>query len=98
VQVSAPHRISPPSNSFRVGKLTLNRRKGTAKLTIFIPGPGKMTLAGAGLLRQATESKKRRKLAHQGKIKVTAKLTFLPTGGTARTKKKKIVLRMRRHA
>jgi hypothetical protein len=111
-QVSTPHRISLPSNSFKVGKLKLNRRKGTAKLAIFVPGPGKMTLAGAGLVRQGANSrrggklsltikprgKKKHKLEQKGKVKVRAKLTFVPTGGTARTVKKKMVLKMRRRA
>jgi hypothetical protein len=30
----------PPSNKFSIGKLNNNRRKGTAKSPIFVPGPG----------------------------------------------------------
>jgi hypothetical protein len=34
---------SIPSNNFTIGKLKLNRKNGTAKLKVTVPGPGKLT-------------------------------------------------------
>lgn len=47
--IAAPY---PPSNKFKFGHLTRNEKKGTAKLTVIVPGPGRLTLTGRGLVRQ----------------------------------------------
>jgi hypothetical protein len=41
-----------PSNAFSFGKVKKNRKKGTATLTVIVPGPGTLTLAGKGLKPQ----------------------------------------------
>jgi hypothetical protein len=41
-----------PSNTFSFGKLKRNRKKGTAKLPVTVPGPGMLTLSGKGVKPQ----------------------------------------------
>ena len=53
MQFSAlPLATPPPGNSFSFGKLKRNKKKGTAKLTVNVPGPGTLTLAGKGVVGQ----------------------------------------------
>ena len=40
---------TPPDNSFSFGGLTRNRRKGTAALTVTVPGAGRLELTGNGV-------------------------------------------------
>jgi hypothetical protein len=40
--------IPPPSNVITKGKLTLNKKKGTGKLAINVPGPGTLTAVSKG--------------------------------------------------
>ncbi len=47
-----------PSNEFSLGKLKRNKRKGTAKLSVEVPGPGELALSGNGVEPQ--RSAKRR--------------------------------------
>jgi hypothetical protein len=105
------------ANQFSFGKLKRNLRRGTAKQTVIVPGPGTLTLRGKGLVKQrlggagsAVASKlvsaagkvkllikskgaKKKKLNRTGKVRVRAKFTFTPTGGTANTKAKRIKLK-----
>lgn len=39
-------------SEFSFGKLKRNKKRGTAKLTVTAPGPGTLTLAGKGLVKQ----------------------------------------------
>ena len=108
----------PPSNSFQLGKLTKNKKKGIAFVTITVPGPGEVALSGNGVQRiggagiarssvavtggpvklriAAAKGKKgaklRRKLRDKGKAKVKVRVTYLPTGGTASTRMRKLKL------
>ncbi|HET6997991.1 MAG TPA: hypothetical protein VFI03_05315 [Solirubrobacterales bacterium] len=36
----------PPSNVFRLGQVRKNKKRGTARLEVLLPGPGTVTLAG----------------------------------------------------
>jgi hypothetical protein len=97
---------TPPSNDFSISGSAKNKRNGTAKLTITVPGAGAVDLAGNGLKPQATTAaaagdvtlkvkttgKKRKKLRRKGKAKVTADVTFTPTGGTPNTESTKVKL------
>jgi hypothetical protein len=40
---------SKPLNSFSFGKVKDNRKKGTARLAVSVPGPGTLTLTGKGI-------------------------------------------------
>jgi hypothetical protein len=44
-----------PSNEFSFGKAKKNKRKGTAKLTVEVPGPGELELARTKKVKQDTE-------------------------------------------
>jgi hypothetical protein len=99
-----------PSNQFTFGKLKLNKKKGTALLTINTPGPGIVRLFGKGIKSKnvATsgpqsytlpvipvgKTKKKLKKHHQLKVKIS--VTFTPTGGTANTQSETIRLKKKR--
>ena len=97
-----------PSNRFRFGKVKLNKKKGTATVAVIVPGAGVVRLVGSKKVKKATKTAKRagtvklllkakgkalRSLKSNGKVKVQAKFTFAPTGGTpaSRTKVVKLV-------
>jgi Tol biopolymer transport system component len=100
--------VQPASNDFSFGKVKRNKRKGTAKLTVNVPGPGALELAGSGKVKAAAaqaggqgsvklnvkpKGKTKRKLADRGKAKLKAKVTFSPDNGDPRTKSKKVKLK-----
>ena len=43
---AVPPSLRPPSNVFRLGDVRKNKRRGTARLEILLPGPGTVVLAG----------------------------------------------------
>ncbi|MEK6277153.1 MAG: PQQ-dependent sugar dehydrogenase [Actinomycetota bacterium] len=49
---TSPASTLPPSNAFSFGKVKRNKRKGTATLTVIVPGPGTLVLTGKGLVKQ----------------------------------------------
>jgi hypothetical protein len=88
--------VAPPSNDFSLDKATKNKRKGTAKLEVNVPGPGELELAktkkvkganeraeaaGSVTLRVRSRGKARKKLDEKGKVRVAVELTFAPDGG-----------------
>jgi YVTN family beta-propeller protein len=93
-------------NTFKFGKLTRNAKKGTAKLKIKLPSPGKLTVSGKKVrqvkrgTKQAStvtlnirpKPKAKKQLAKTGSAKVRIKVKFVPTGGKARTKGKTVKL------
>jgi PKD domain len=96
-----------PSNAITLGRLKLNKKKGTAKLPITVPGPGTLVLVGKGVVRQTktpkgavtvkmlikATGKKTKKLNATDKAKVKVQVTYTPTGGTANTKSRSLVLK-----
>jgi hypothetical protein len=44
-----PANPAGPSNSFALGRITRNKRKGTAMIPVTVPGPGSLALAGKGV-------------------------------------------------
>ena len=100
-----------PSNRFRLIDKRRNKRRGTAKMIVRVPGPGSMKLAGKSLAevsRRATganssklrlkvkpRGRLRNKLERRGRATARPKLTYEPAGGTERTKGKRVVLRLR---
>jgi streptogramin lyase len=106
-----------PSNAFSFGKVKRNKRRGTATLTVEVPGPGTLSLSGKGLvpgsasaasvrraaakvvsaasqvqLRVISKGRKKRALNRKGKVKVNAKITYTPTGGSPNTQSRLIKL------
>jgi DNA-binding beta-propeller fold protein YncE len=112
-QTSAPFAVSeraapppPPSNSFSFGKVKVNKKKGTAKLIVKVPGPGKLVLSGKMVVKQSVTFEKagnvkllikpkggpKKKLANVGRAKVKVNVAYTPAGGSKRTKSKTIQL------
>lgn len=102
-----PPQSSPrPSNAFSLGKVQLNRSKGTASLTVAVPGPGKLTLAGSKVKKStkavaaagkpklpiATKGSARTTLEKTGSAKVKVRVTYVPTGGEAASRTKTVKL------
>jgi hypothetical protein len=99
--------VTPPSNDFSLGKATKNKRKGTAKLEVNIPGPGAVELAESRNVRGAntraesagtvtlpvrSRGKARKRLDQQGTVTVAVKVTFSPDGGDPAVKRARIKL------
>jgi hypothetical protein len=97
-----------PSNLFTIAAIKGNRGNGTATVTVNAPGAGTLTLSGAAVRRvkvatpsspakvnltvQAT-GKARQTLIRTRRVKVTVTITFVPTGGTARSRSTSLVLK-----
>jgi hypothetical protein len=111
-----PKKVDPPPSSadFSFGKLTRNRRKGTARLAVILPGPGTLALKGKGLVarqlsvRQAGTVKLaikakgtvERRLLGKGKAKLKATISFQASGQSpaAKTRAIKLVKKLSRPA
>jgi hypothetical protein len=99
-----------PPNLFSFGKLKRNRKKGTAKLAVSVPGAGTLTLSGKGVGKATravssagsvkllidAKGKRERALERRGTVKLTVKVTFTPTGGDPATQTKTVKLIKRR--
>jgi DNA-binding beta-propeller fold protein YncE len=112
VSVSLGGTGTPPSNVFTLGNAKKNKKKGTAKLTVEVPGEGVLDLAGKNVKPATDETidaggvilpvkstgRAKRKLKKKGKARVTLEVTFTPTGGAASTQddRLKLVKRKRR--
>jgi hypothetical protein len=95
-----------PSNKFKLGKLKLNKKKGTATLSVSVPGAGTLTLSGKGVKKVSLSAKgasvltvpikalgtARKKLVKAGKAKLSLTLTFAPNGGTSASQGEKVTL------
>jgi streptogramin lyase len=97
----------PPANDFEFGKVKKNKQKGTAKLTVIVPGSGTVELAATKKVKGDQETaaaagevkllvkpdgKAKGKLQDSGKVKVEVEVTYTPTGGTPNTEDKKLKL------
>jgi hypothetical protein len=95
------------ANDFSFGKVKKNKRKGTAKLTVNVPGAGELKLAKTKKVKADDESpedagkeklaikpkgKAKRKLNDKGRAKVNAEVTYTPDGGEPNTQSKKVKL------
>jgi Tol biopolymer transport system component len=97
-----------PSNHFLLGKLRLNKKKGTATIAVSVPGAGSLALAGKGVkgagavakaagklsLTIKAVAKAKKKLSETGKVKLSLKITFKPAGGSAATQATKVTLKL----
>jgi lysophospholipase L1-like esterase len=97
----------PPSNDFSFGNAKKNKRKGTARLTVNVSGPGAVDLAKtkkmkadgelaevAGIEKLAVRPRRKAKtkLAATGKAKIKAIVTYTPHGGEPNTQTKRLRL------
>jgi hypothetical protein len=68
-----------PYDEFSLGKLKRNKRKGTAKLTVNVPGPGELSLSGNGVKPQrpqaGSRSAYRKPVAAAGQVQLKIKAT-----------------------
>jgi len=101
---------STPSNDFGIGKLKRDRKRGTGKLTVKVPGPGTLDLTGRrvkDVAEHAADAGKvklpvrpgRRKMAtllRLGDAEVRVRVTFTPEGGNPNTEKATLTLIKRR--
>jgi hypothetical protein len=94
-----------PANTFKLGKVKLNKKKGIAILTVPTSWPGRVTAAGKGVrkvsrragvgrvkLRIRAKGRKLRRLNRAGRVRVRVKVTHRPAGGKATSKRKRIRL------
>lgn len=97
----------PPSNVFEFSGTKRNLKRGTAVLGVEVPGAGTVSLRGTGVVQPKMKAavgpqtiklmirgrgRAARKLRHRGRAWVEARVTFTPTGGTARTRSRKVKL------
>jgi len=88
-----------PPNDFTLGKVRKNKKRGTAKLTVEVGGPGALDLGGKSVkpaskevatagevkLKIKAKGQKKAKLNQKGKTKVKPAVTYTPSGGTSNT-------------
>ncbi|HEU4599135.1 MAG TPA: hypothetical protein VFS26_05270, partial [Solirubrobacterales bacterium] len=84
---------APPETSFRITKVRLDRKRGTATLAVQVPAPGQLSLAGAvprrrevdaaGVvtLRVVPKAAKRQTLRRLGSVRVRVTVRFEPADG-----------------
>jgi hypothetical protein len=100
--------VVKPSNVFALARPKLDRRRGTATLTVTLPGSGSLVLGGSGVRRQtrrvrqagkvnlpiSPRRKTARKLKSTGSAKVRVKVTYTPTGGDPSTRLVQVLLKL----
>jgi hypothetical protein len=106
---SSPIWFTSGPAKFKLGKLKRNTRKGTAKLTVKVPGSGRLALSGKSLAKDRATAKKagslklnvkpkgklKQKLERSGKAKVKVEVTFTRDGGKPATLTKKLKLKQK---
>ena len=108
-QAGVSSQTSAPIAIFSLGKAKPNRHKGTALLSVTVPGPGTLVLSGKQLVKQKrkvsagskttvkllvkAKGKALKALSKKGKAKVKATVAFTPATGTSGSQAKKLVLR-----
>lgn len=89
-------------------KAKLNRKKGTATLTVAVSGPGNLTLTGKKVRRLSktvggpgkakltikAKGKAAKALRNRGKAKVALEVTYTPTGGAPAATAKTVTLKL----
>ncbi|HKO39342.1 MAG TPA: hypothetical protein VJU14_13340 [Solirubrobacterales bacterium] len=100
--------VSANFSSFALSKRAkLNRKKGTALLTVAVGGPGQLTMTGKKTKRQSkaaaaagkvkllikAKGKAAKALRNRGKVRVRFNVAYTPTGGLPVTSVKSVVLK-----
>ena len=99
--------LSTPPGQLIVGKLTRNKRKGTAKLSVGVNGAGSVALEGDGVKPATVQTpaagdrelpikatgSKRKALKRKGKVKLEAELSFTPAQGAPDAESAKLKLK-----
>lgn len=106
--VPPPIAPSKPSNKIGFGKLKLNKVKGTAKLTLVLPGPGSVGLVGKGVKKVVKPvkaagnlgipiiavGKAKATVERTGTVTLALKISFTPVGGSANTQSHPLKLKL----
>jgi dipeptidyl aminopeptidase/acylaminoacyl peptidase len=103
--------VLAPPNDFTFGLVKKNKRKGTAKISVHVPGPGDLALEGTGRSKPDAEranaqggvvmnlkpnAKGKRKLRKKGKLPVNATVTYTPDNGQPNTLQTQVKLKRKR--
>jgi len=100
-----PAAAALPDNSFAIGKVRLDKRRGTATVAVLVPGPGLVSLSGAvSQLRTAPAAGKvflrvlpgpaqRRALRRKGNARLRLTIAFQPRGGVSSSRDLSLRLR-----
>lgn len=110
IDSTRPGERPPPlgSNRFQLGKVKLNRKNGTAILTVEVPGPGNLTAKGRLIKRATAKAAKagsvklrlkptksaRKTLERKHKLRAKVAVTFDPAGGSPGTKTLQVVFKL----
>ena len=97
-----------PDNTFTLGSITHNRKRGTVTITAQVSNPGLVTVSGRGLKKRpaktlvvagpvtfsiAAAGSAKRRLLRKGRVTVAVTLTFFPPGGDPSTQTLSLRLR-----
>jgi hypothetical protein len=108
----SPPTAAPRCAAFAIGALTLNKKAGTGRLAVAVPGAGQLAESGKGLkpvaasssaagelvLKVKAKGKKLKALNRKGKVKLNLSLAWTPTGGSGSTQTDKVKLRKKRRS
>jgi len=98
---------SQSQSTFSVGRTQLLKSTGAALLYVTVPGPGALSLSGAGVvsrrsttnhggtvkLRVNAKGAAKRQLQRSGKARVRVEIAYTPTGGTPASQRRNLILR-----
>jgi hypothetical protein len=93
-------------NDFTIGKLSRNRRKGTATLAVTVPEPGSTVVSGKGMKKATVKAarggtlklplkaaaKGLKRLKRSGRLKAQLKIAYSPEGGDTNSVSHKVTL------
>jgi len=89
----------PPSNTIVVGKAVLNKKNGTAKLPVTVPGAGVLSAVDANFVTIASGSAKKKRMVKSATVTATApgiiNVPLKPTGHGRKVLNKKGKLKIR---
>lgn len=108
--MDAPKSVTANFAAFGFGKVKLNKKKGTAKLTVKVGAAGKLVVSGKKIKKRSKtakaagnvtipilpKGKTANALKKTGKAKVKIKLAYTPSGGATATQSKSIQLKLDR--
>jgi hypothetical protein len=100
-------KIEVTKPKLKIGKVKLNKKNGTAKLSVGVPSAGTLTVSGKNIVKVKrtakgaktikvtikAKGKAKKTLGSTGKAKVKAKIVFKPSNGASVTKTKSITLK-----
>jgi hypothetical protein len=87
-----------PDNTFTLGTITRDRKRGTATISLTTSNPGLVTISGKGMKKRdpknlsvagpvtfpvAAVGKTKHRLERRGKVQLGVQVTFFPNGGDA---------------